>query len=125
MSKPNREFAGKLVVITGAASGIGEATALAFAEQGASLELADIDAAALNRVAVEALRRGAQRADARLVDVSDSVAVLSFAWLVQGRADTVDVLVNNAGVGLAGGFWTRARRIGPGCWASTCGAPSM
>jgi NAD(P)-dependent dehydrogenase (short-subunit alcohol dehydrogenase family) len=102
MSK--REFAGKLVVITGAASGIGEATALAFAELGAALELADVDAAALNRVAHECMRRGAERADARLVDVSDSVAVLSFAWLVQGRADAVDVLVNNAGVCLAGGF---------------------
>jgi NAD(P)-dependent dehydrogenase (short-subunit alcohol dehydrogenase family) len=102
MSKP--EFAGKLVVITGAASGIGEATALAFAEQGAALELADVDATALNRVAAECMRRGAQRADARLVDVSDSVAVLSFAWLVQGRADAVDILVNNAGVCLAGGF---------------------
>jgi NAD(P)-dependent dehydrogenase (short-subunit alcohol dehydrogenase family) len=99
-----RAFAGKLVVITGAASGIGEATALAFAEQGAALELADVDATALNRVAAEALRRGAERADARLVDVSDSVAVLSFAWLVQGRADAVDVLVNNAGVCLTGGF---------------------
>jgi NAD(P)-dependent dehydrogenase (short-subunit alcohol dehydrogenase family) len=106
---PTRNFAGKLVVITGAASGIGEATALAFAERGAALELADIDAVSLNRVAAEAMRRGAERADARLVDVSDSVAVLSFAWLVQGRADAVDVLVNNAGVGLAGGFMdTRA-----------------
>lgn len=104
MSQSKGGFAGKLVVITGAGSGIGEATALAFAEQGAILELADIDSASLPRVAAEAMRRGAQRADTTVLDVSDPVAVLAFAWVVHGRSNAVDVLVNNAGVGLAGGF---------------------
>ncbi|HWA74994.1 MAG TPA: SDR family NAD(P)-dependent oxidoreductase [Polyangiaceae bacterium] len=97
-------YAGKLVVITGAASGIGEATALAFAEQGAALELADIDSTGLPRVAAEAMRRGALRADTTVLDVSDPVAVLAFAWVVHGRGSAVDVLVNNAGVCLVGGF---------------------
>ena len=58
---PPRALKGQLVLVTGAASGIGEATALAFAGRGAKVALVDIDAAGLGRVAAAISSRGEVR----------------------------------------------------------------
>jgi NAD(P)-dependent dehydrogenase (short-subunit alcohol dehydrogenase family)/pimeloyl-ACP methyl ester carboxylesterase len=97
-------FAGSLVLVTGAASGIGEATALAFAEAGARVIAVDRDADGAARTAGAARQRGATDAWAHTTDVSDEAAMEKLAATVAGAHGTVDILVNNAGVGLAGHF---------------------
>ncbi|MGW8995526.1 SDR family oxidoreductase [Streptomyces zhihengii] len=96
-------FAGKLAVVTGAGGGIGRATALAFAEQGADLALCDLDLAAAERTAELAGLLGAT-AHAWRVDVSDGPAVDAFAAEVAARQGVPDIVVNNAGIGHSGTF---------------------
>ncbi|MGW4101939.1 SDR family oxidoreductase [Streptomyces sp. NPDC004976] len=98
-------FGGQLVLVTGAGSGIGRATALAFAGAGARVLAVDRDAEAASRTAGEALRRGAVAAWAKTVDVSDGQAMEKLAERVTTEHGVVDVLVNNAGIGLGGSFF--------------------
>jgi NAD(P)-dependent dehydrogenase (short-subunit alcohol dehydrogenase family) len=98
-----RDFQGKWVLITGAASGIGRATAFAFAEEGASLVLTDIDEKGLARTALLCRTLGAT-VDEQRVDVSNARAMEALAERVHARIPCVDVVVNNAGVGVAGSF---------------------
>ncbi|WP_059005983.1 SDR family oxidoreductase [Streptomyces specialis] len=98
-----RPVSGPLAVVTGAGSGIGRATALAFAEQGADVVVCDIDAEAAERTAELARLLGADAAAYR-VDVSDGPAVDAFATEVAARHGVPDIVVNNAGVGHAGSF---------------------
>ena len=90
-------FNGKVAVITGAASGIGRALAVAFAQEGASVAISDVD---MNGLA-ETLRMveaagGSGRA--YQVDVGDRDAVFAFADEVQSTQGGADILINNAGV---------------------------
>jgi NAD(P)-dependent dehydrogenase (short-subunit alcohol dehydrogenase family) len=97
------EFAGKLALVTGAASGIGRATALAFARAGANLAVCDLNEAALEETAAAARALG-RRVLACRVDVARRDDVAAFADAVHREHEAVDVLMNNAGVGLGGGF---------------------
>jgi NAD(P)-dependent dehydrogenase (short-subunit alcohol dehydrogenase family) len=90
---------GKIVVITGAASGIGRATALAFAKEGARVHASDVDEAGL-----ASLVEAGGAVETRRVDVSKKEEVAALADHVERVEGRVDVLVNNAGVGLAGGL---------------------
>ncbi|MET8942881.1 SDR family oxidoreductase [Streptomyces sp. NPDC004542] len=98
-------FAGQLVLVTGAGSGIGRATALAFAEAGARVVAVDRDAEAAARTAELSLLRGAAGAWAEPVDVRDEQAMEKLAERVAAEHGVVDVLVNNAGIGLSGSFF--------------------
>ncbi|MFF8523250.1 SDR family oxidoreductase [Streptomyces werraensis] len=97
-------FGGRLVLVTGAGSGIGRATALAFAEAGARVVAVDRDTGAALRTVGEARARGATDAWAETADVADERAVEKLAERVTAAHGVVDVLVNNAGVGLGGAF---------------------
>jgi len=98
-----REFHGQSVVVTGAASGIGRAIALAFAQAGAHLFVCDLSSERLPGLVTELLAAGAGRAEAATVDVGSRAEMAGFCESVC-REGPPDVLVNNAGVGLAGGL---------------------
>ncbi|WP_406094691.1 SDR family oxidoreductase [Streptomyces sp. NBC_01013] len=97
-------FGGQLVLVTGAAGGIGRATAFAFAEAGARVVAVDRDAEGAARTAELARLIGAPAAWAETVDVSDEQAMEKLADKVAAEYGIVDVLVNNAGIGLSGSF---------------------
>ncbi|MFD7668289.1 SDR family oxidoreductase [Streptomyces sp. NPDC059788] len=99
-------FGGRLVLVTGAASGIGRATAFAFAEAGARVVAVDRDAEGAARTADLARLVGAPQAWAETVDVSDEAAMEKLADKVAAEYGTLDVLVNNAGIGLSGSFFS-------------------
>src|ERR1700746_1982705 len=98
-----KKFDKQLVVVTGAGSGIGRATALAFAANGARLVAADINLAAAPSVCERIGERGGQ-AHARQVDVTDSGDMERFAVWVRAELGVPDVVVNNAGIAIIGPF---------------------
>ncbi|MGW2015834.1 SDR family oxidoreductase [Streptomyces sp. NPDC001927] len=98
-------FGGQLVLVTGAASGIGRATAFAFAEAGARVVAVDRDGEGAARTAEMARLIGAPEAWGEIVDVSDEQAMEKLAAKVASEYGIVDVLVNNAGIGLSGSFF--------------------
>ncbi|HNK17425.1 MAG TPA: SDR family NAD(P)-dependent oxidoreductase [Piscinibacter sp.] len=93
-----------MAVVTGAASGIGRATASALAAQGARLIVADINAEAGERAAAE-LRAAGHEAEFLAVDLTDAASIAAFAETVQRKHGAVDVLVNAAGWGRTAPFW--------------------
>ncbi|MGW7551980.1 SDR family oxidoreductase [Streptomyces rimosus] len=97
-------FGGQLVLVTGAASGIGRATAFAFAEAGARVIAVDRDAEGAARTADLARLVGAPQAWAETVDVSDEAAMEKLADKVAAEYGMVDVLINNAGIAVSGPF---------------------
>ncbi|MET9433580.1 SDR family oxidoreductase [Streptomyces sp. NPDC006551] len=98
-------FGGQLVLVTGAASGIGRATAFAFAEAGARVVAVDRDGEGAARTAEMSRLIGAPEAWGETVDVSDEQAMEKLAAKVASDHGVVDVLVNNAGIGLTGSFF--------------------
>ncbi|MFO7565327.1 MAG: SDR family NAD(P)-dependent oxidoreductase [Enhygromyxa sp.] len=88
----------KVIVLTGASSGIGRATALALAREGAVLHLLARRADLLDRVCDDARALGGH-ATAHVVDVRDAHAFGQVAVRIHDEHDGVDVLINNAGVG--------------------------
>jgi NAD(P)-dependent dehydrogenase (short-subunit alcohol dehydrogenase family) len=99
----------RIVVITGAGSGIGRELALLCARRGAALALCDIDDPALADTAEAVRSAGADVLVFRL-DVSDAEAMTRFAEATFARFGRVDLMVNNAGVGLVGGFLDTSRK---------------
>ncbi|MFB9541534.1 MULTISPECIES: SDR family oxidoreductase [Streptomyces] len=103
--KHAERFSGQLVLVTGAGSGIGRATALAFAEAGARVVAVDRDAEAAARTAESSRLMGASAAWAETADVSDEQTMEKLAEKVTLEYGVVDLLVNNAGIGLSGSFF--------------------
>jgi NAD(P)-dependent dehydrogenase (short-subunit alcohol dehydrogenase family)/pimeloyl-ACP methyl ester carboxylesterase len=101
--RPVRRFSDQLVVITGAGSGIGRETALAFAREGAEVVLCDLNLASAKETSALVGELGAE-AHAYEVNVADEAAVIAWAALVKQRHGVPDVLINNAGIGHAGKF---------------------
>ena len=97
------DLRGKTAVITGAGSGIGRALAVGLAARGCHLALADIRPATLEPLAAELAPRGL-RLSCHTLDVADRDQVAAFPAVVAAAHPTVDLLFNNAGVGLAGRF---------------------
>ncbi len=97
-------FNDKIALITGAASGIGLATAQALATDGAKVVVADIDAVK-GEAAVAAIRANGGKAEFFAVDLTDEASIVRFADAVQARVGTPDVVVNGAGWGSTMPFW--------------------
>ena len=94
-------FAGKVAVVTGAASGIGRATATRFAEKGMKVVLADIEEDALDATVTTLERSGHDVLGVR-TDVSSWDAVQALAEATMSRYGGVNVVHNNAGVVVSG-----------------------
>ncbi len=97
-----RNLSGKTVLVTGAASGIGRESALAFARRGAHLFLGDVNPAGLDETAT-AIRALGRTVQTRVVNVAEREPMRAWAEEVHAAVDAVDILMNNAGVGLGGG----------------------
>lgn len=100
-------FTGKVVLVTGASSGIGAELARQFAGNGARVVLAARDVARLESVAAECRTRGAARGGAAAVvpaDVSDETSCRAMIAAAVDAFGTLDILVNNAGLGSSGRF---------------------
>jgi NAD(P)-dependent dehydrogenase (short-subunit alcohol dehydrogenase family) len=99
-----RTLDGKVVVITGAGSGIGRELALQAADRGARLAISDWDEVGLMETAERARNRRAREVRTDKLDVRDRAAMRQYAAGVAEELGTVNVLVNNAGVALHGDF---------------------
>lgn len=96
--------AGKIALVTGAAAGIGRAIALRLSEEGASLAIADIDAAGLAETERQIAAAG-RPVQAVAGDVTEEAAVDDLFAAVLARFGRLDILVNDVGGGTSGHIW--------------------
>ena len=101
LSKLSRSIAGKVAVVTGAASGMGRATAALFADEGAKLAVLDVDQAALDLVEREIAGAG-YPVRGWALDVADAEAISRVVPAIAEHFGGIDILVNNAGIGAGG-----------------------
>jgi len=104
-----------VAVVTGAAGGIGQATAVQLARAGASVALIDLDARALDGI-TQTLRESGARVCNWVADVTDEAAMIGVAAEVNTQLGVCGILVNNAGVLLRGSF---ADAAAPVQWSRT------
>src|SRR5579884_592712 len=99
MAKTPDYFAGKTIIITGAASGIGRATALIFAREGANVVCADINEAGARDTAAQVNGAGSQ-ALALATDVTSRAAVVAMVERAHEAFGIIDFLFNSAGAAI-------------------------
>jgi NAD(P)-dependent dehydrogenase (short-subunit alcohol dehydrogenase family) len=109
------DLRGKRCLITGAASGIGRATAIAAASHGAELFLTDRNGEGLEQVAAEIRDGGGTVAHFATVDLVDHEAVVAFAAEVRALAPSMDVVMNIAGIST----WGRIEQLEHEHWRRT------
>lgn len=95
-----KQFKGKVAAITGAGSGIGRALALQLAKEGCSLALSDVNEVGLQETAQQARASGV-RVHVQKLDVANRDAVYAWADAVAAELGKVNLIFNNAGVGLS------------------------
>lgn len=100
-SKLSRSVSGKVVIVTGAASGMGKATAELFAEQGAKVAATDINATPLHVVA-NAIEDAGYVCKPWVLDVAALEQIESVVSTIAETFGGVDILINNAGIGGGG-----------------------
>lgn len=110
MPTPVPSFRGRTVLITGAASGIGRATAVAAARAGAGLVLTDVQAELLDETVAEIGRDGGEVLYHRAGDLSDYEWVAAFARDVEAEVGVMDVVMNVAGISAWGTVETLQHR---------------
>lgn len=93
----SRSVAGTTVLVTGAASGMGRATAQVFAAEGANVAVTDLPGSALEQVAADLVAQG-YTAKAWPLDVSDHAAIVQVVNDVAATFGGLDMVVNNAGI---------------------------
>jgi 3-oxoacyl-[acyl-carrier protein] reductase len=115
----SRSIAGKRAIVTGAASGMGRATAQLFADEGARVVVVDLGEDRVDAVVTEIRdAHGHDAAHGWVVDVSDRAALPRFVDEAAARLGGIDILVNNAGVAMVGGASTPAPDFDD-AWART------
>ena len=97
-----QDFTDKVVVVTGAASGMGRAYAVEFAKEGAKLALCDVDEVGLTETVELVARHGDPDAFFRLVDVSSESAMIDFAAESKAALGDASLVINNAGIAGSG-----------------------
>jgi 3-oxoacyl-[acyl-carrier protein] reductase len=118
MTTPSRSVEGLTVLVTGAASGMGRATAEVFAAEGAHVACTDVQAETVREVADALVHKGLS-AEAWALDISDHAAIRATVEAVVARFGGLDALVNNAGISAFApidsegydGVWDRAFSI--------------
>lgn len=103
LTELSRSIEGRVAVITGAASGMGRATAYLFAEQGAKVAATDIAEEGLDET-VATIRDEGREAKAWPLDVSDGTAIENVVAEIADHYRGIDILINNAGIGAGGHF---------------------
>ncbi|MBS3928155.1 MAG: SDR family oxidoreductase [Sphingomonadales bacterium] len=97
MTNPLRSIRGSVVLVTGAASGMGRATARLFGEEGAHVAVTDVNAEGAEAVAGEILAAGGS-ARSWAMDVGDAASIAEVVAAIGAWHDRLDVVVNNAGI---------------------------
>lgn len=100
--RPRWDMRAKVVVITGAGSGIGRELAVEAARRGARLAVSDIDMAGLAETGRRAVSAGALEVATARLDVTEEALVARYASEVAGRFGVVHLVVNNAGIAFTG-----------------------
>ena len=99
LTKLSRSIAGKVAIVTGAASGMGKATAQLFADEGARVAAIDVNQAPLDAV-VKEIRDAGGEARAWTCDLADRTAIDRVVGEIAAHFGAIDILVNNAGISI-------------------------
>jgi 3-oxoacyl-[acyl-carrier protein] reductase len=101
LSKLSRSIDGRVAIVTGAASGMGRATAHLLADEGARVAVVDVNGDGVDRVVGEIVGEGGTAAG-YVVDLADAAAIAGLAARVRADLGPVDIVVNNAGISVPG-----------------------